>query len=376
MKVCWRTIPSQKNSFAALYAACERYGYYLNPVKEPSSEITCYSLNSINASHFYHEIEDTSVCTIIGGPHASACYEELTDIADYVIVGEGEYALPSLLTSIEHKESKVPTGIATKKGYIPSNNTVILDSFPCFTTMKGYIEISRGCPFSCAYCQTPWIFGHHMRHRSLHSIRTAASQVQQVRLLSPNALAYGSDGKNPQYGKIRSLLSMLHDEMKKEVYFGTFPSEVRPEFVTDESLDLIRTYCSNTRLHFGAQSGSERILSMLHRNHTVEDVYIAVERCTEYGITPIVDVIIGFPFEHDEDQMETVQLIRWIARYGFIHAHRFIPLPGTPLAKTLSKNLIPAANHLLGNLALKGRVTGSWNQPEIRFSSNNSNNSV
>lgn len=351
-------------------------GYYLEPVKEPSFDVTCYSLNSINARDYYEEIRDAPTCTIVGGPHASACYTELTDIADFVIVGEGEYSLPSLLSWLEKKRVQFPKGIATKNGYIPSDNTVILDSFPCFTKMKGYIEISRGCPFSCAYCQTPWIFGHHMRHRSLSAIRKAASQIHQVRLLSPNALSYGSDGKSPHYRRIQSLLSMLHDDMKKEVYFGTFPSEVRPEFITEESLSLIRTYCSNTRLHFGAQSGSDRVLQMLHRDHTVEDVYVAVERCRDYGITPIVDVIFGFPFERDEDQLETVNLIKWIARDGFIHAHRFIPLPGTPLVKKQSRELIPQVNHILGTLALKGSLTGSWNQPEIRFSTTNSNNNV
>ncbi len=374
--VCWRTISSQKNSFAALYAACERFGYDLQPVQKPEGDIVCYSLNSINASHYYQEIAESPVCTIVGGPHATACYPEITGIADYVIVGEGEYTLPSLISWIDGKNPRFPTGVATKNHYTPRDTTVILDSFPCYTKIKGYIEISRGCPFSCSYCQTPAIFGHLMRHRSLYAIQQAAKSLHHVRLLSPNALAYGSNGREPHYQSIRSLLSMLHDEMNKEVYFGTFPAEVRPEFVTPESLDLIRRYCANTRLHFGAQSGSDRVLERLNRRHTVHDVCVAVENCRDADIIPVVDIIMGFPFEDDEDQKETLHLIRWIARYGTIHLHRFIPLPGTPLAGTSPRDLIPGADATLGKLALHGFITGSWNRPEIRFSTTNSNNNV
>ena len=54
--------------------------------------------------------------------------------------------------------------------------------------------------------------------------------------------------------KLKSFFSRL----KNSIYFGTFPSEVRPEFICEESLSLLEHYCSNTKLHFGAQSGSDR----------------------------------------------------------------------------------------------------------------------
>ena len=51
----------------------------------------------------------------------------------------------------------------------------------------------------------------------------------------------------------------------KKIFFGTFPSEVRPEFVTDESAELVRKYCANDSLSLGAQSGSDRILKEIQK---------------------------------------------------------------------------------------------------------------
>jgi len=252
---------------------------------------------------------------------------------------------------------------STKDHYEPADVCVRLDAYPAFSQVKGYVEISRGCPFSCGYCQTPQIFGHCMRHRSIDAIAASANRYRHSRFVSPNAFAYGSDGIHPRFEKIERLFSALDHS----IYFGTFPSEVRPEFVNDRSLELITGYCTNTKLHFGAQSGSDTVLERLHRGHTVGDVINAVELCRDHGITPVVDCIVGFPFETDKDQNDTVQLISWVARDGMVHAHRFMPLPGTPLAGTDGRPLLPATAQLLGKLSLSGKLTGSWSDPQIRF---------
>jgi B12-binding domain/radical SAM domain protein len=372
MKVNWRYTNASRNSFAALYAACEKAGFILDPVKAPKPDITCYSINSINAGNLLEEIAKAGCITIAGGPHATACYSDVVKVADYVIVGEGEYALPALLSCIEEEKTPRIPGVATKEGYIPPDRTVLLDPYPPFSRIKGYIEISRGCPFGCAYCQTPRIFGHSMRHRSVDCIARWSRKYRDIRFVTPNALAYGSDGRSPNLVKVKMLLSRLSGN----IYFGTFPSEVRPEFVTEEALDLITTYCANNRLHFGAQSGSDPILKRLGRGHDIGDVVTAVELCLDRGLTPVVDFIIGFPFETDDDQRDTTELIRWVADRGSVHVHRFIPLPGTPLAGTSARSILPETEHLLGNLSLKGRLTGSWSDPKTRFNRRKQGNDI
>jgi B12-binding domain/radical SAM domain protein len=363
MKVNWRLITAAQNSFAALSAACEKDGYLLRPADRPAHDVTCYSLNSINADRYREEIATANCITIVGGPHATACPRETAEYADFVVVGEGEFTLPRLLAEIEDgNDGKIP-GVATRASYEPADTCVRLDAYPAFSLRQGYVEISRGCPFSCSYCQTPNIFGHRMRHRSVDEIVRYANRYEHARFISPNAFAYGSDGIHPRWEKIERLFRKL----EHRIYFGTFPSEVRPEFICEESLTLLAAYCSNTKLHFGAQSGSDTVLERLGRGHTVDDVIQAVELCNEFSITPVVDFIVGLPFETDEDQEKTLNLLQWVTRFGKVHVHRFLPLPGTRLAGTTARSLLPETEKICGKLAYSGKLTGSWNDPEIRF---------
>jgi B12-binding domain/radical SAM domain protein len=364
MRVNWRYINASRNSYSVLYAACEREGHILHPVKSPVADITCYSLNSLNETGFRDEIKSAQYITIVGGPHASASHEEVAGYADYVIVGEGEYTLPLLLSYISGKIETLPPGVATKNEYTPVKQCALLDYYPPFSTLKGYVEISRGCPFGCAYCQTPQIFGHRMRHRTIDSIVSYSSRYRDGRFVTPNAFAYGSDGIHPRFDKVRALL----EKLPNNIYFGTFPSEVRPEFICNTTLDLVNEYCMNTRIHFGAQSGSNAVLKMINRGHTVQDVIRAVECCRDHDLIPVVDFIVGLPGETEDDQKDTYRLIQWIVRFGTVHAHQFMPLPGTTLSGCKTGPVIPDLLHLLGSLSLKGKLTGSWSDPQIRFS--------
>jgi B12-binding domain/radical SAM domain protein len=364
MRVNWRLINAARNSYAALFAACSLYGFNLRPVYSPLAEITCYSLNSLNEPSYRDEIREASCTTIVGGPHATACPREVARYADHVVVGEGEFTLPRLLSKLEEGEEGPVPGVVTRDSALPADHAVRLDAFPPFSVMKGYIEISRGCPFGCAFCQTPRIFGSVMRHRSIAAIATFARRYRDVRLVSPNALAYGSDGRRPRLAKVEMLLASLAGN----VYFGTFPNEVRPEFVTGDALELISRFCANSRIAFGIQSGSDRVLGRIGRGHTVADGIQAVELCRDHGFTPVVDLMMGFPFETGEDEDATLDLIRWVVRSGHVRLHAFIPLPGTPLAGTSPRIVSPRAEQLLGKLALAGKLTGSWRDPAIRFS--------
>lgn len=359
MIAVWRYTPASRNSYAALYAACEKYGFILEPVGTPEGDIVCYSLNSVEFSRCKDEIAAADQITIAGGPHASAEWEAVAEIADYVVVGEGERTLPRLLAALFSGRSgaKIP-GVATKAGCTPIDHSVRLDGFPCFTRMKGYLELSRGCPFRCGYCQTPRLHGTRMRHRSREAIVAAAGQYRDARFVTPNAFAYGSsDGTAPDVEKLERLLSSMPDNT---LYFGTFPSEVRPEFVSHDTAELVVRYCANTKLHFGAQSGSDAVLQKMGRGHTPGDVYAALDVCRSVGLEPVVDVIFGFPFETDEDEEATLSLVKDVVRFGKVHVHYLTPLPGTPLANVHPREVIPAVDRALGKLALGGRVTGAW----------------
>ncbi|MDO9540011.1 MAG: TIGR04013 family B12-binding domain/radical SAM domain-containing protein [Methanocalculus sp.] len=373
MKVVWRDIKAARNSYAVLYAACRQAGYTLISSDRSEGEVTCYSVNSINEPQYRSEIREAEGITIVGGPHASASPLEVGEYADYVIIGEGEKTLPRLLDAIMTGSTAPVPGVATKDGITQSDHTVLLDAYPCFLEVKGFLEISRGCPHACAYCQTPRIFGHRMRHRSIDAIAASAARVSDARFVTPNALAYGSDGRTPRLDRVERLFQRLAEN---RIWFGTFPSEVRPEWISDEALDLIRCYTAGRKIHFGAQSGSDTILSRINRGHTRADALDALDLCKSHGFTPIVDIIVGFPGETGEDLEMTIDLVRSIIRHGKVHVHYFMPLPGTPLAEAEPTPLPQDIERLFGSLALSGRLTGYWMEPKRRFLNLSGDNEV
>lgn len=338
-------------------------------------DVLLYSFATAQASRVYSEISKINKkCILIaGGPHPTAKQAEALEAGfDYVVIGEGEETLPELLRAIENQNVEGVKGIAFKKNgkvvVTSPREYVDLDRYPPFSEkILGPIEISRGCPFACKFCQTSRIFGTRMRHRSLETIARYARYYDDIRFISPNAFAYGSNGAKAELEKIENLLKLLKRESKrKNVYFGTFPSEVRPEFVTREALELVKRYCANRSLHIGGQSGSERMLGEVNRGHSAEDIINAVELCLDHGITPIVDLLFGLPREDKADQIASLNLARWIcSKGGKIRVHYFKPLPGTPYENEKPTPLDRAVKRMIGKLALEGRTTGGVDQ--LRF---------
>jgi len=335
--------------------------------REPKEGIMLYSFATAQAEEVYAEVGRAAVDAvyIAGGPHPSAMPEEVLEHFDFVVIGEGEETLPELLQSIEYgRDPGAVKGIAYKcRGkvrFTDKRSSVDLDRYPPFGKILAPIEISRGCPWGCTYCQTPRLFGSQMRHRSIESITRYARRHKDIRFTSPNSLAYGSDGREIRLDKVAALLKALA-ELEKPIYFGTFPSEVRPDYVSHASLELIEKHCANENISIGGQSGSPAVLRSINRGHGREEIEIACDLVLEHSLAPHVDLIFGLPGECAEDQKMTLDLARWIvAKGGKVRAHRFTPLPGTPLAGARPAPLTAEVEACLGRLALDGKLSGSW----------------
>ncbi|MHC1631455.1 MAG: TIGR04013 family B12-binding domain/radical SAM domain-containing protein [Methanotrichaceae archaeon] len=335
---------------------------------EPKPGIMLYSFATAQAEEIYREVSRSEVDAIYvaGGPHPSAKPEETLKYFDYVAIGEGEETLPELIKMIkEERDPDAVTGIAYKKDgnvrFTAKRKYVNLNLYPPFQPpLFAPIEMSRGCPWGCAYCQTPYLCGRRMRHRSISMIVKYAQHYSDLRFTSPNSLAYGSDGRVPRLDKVERLLNTLSD-LKKPIYFGTFPSEVRPDFVSEDALDLIVKYCVNRTLSIGGQSGSETVLKKIGRGHGVETIERACEICLDRGIIPNVDLIIGLPMETADDQINTLSLARNIVKKGgTIRSHYFMPLPSTPLENANPAPVDEEVTKSMGRLAQEGKVSGRW----------------
>jgi B12-binding domain/radical SAM domain protein len=320
---------------------------------------------------------------VAGGSHPSARPAEVLRLgASAVVTGEGEEALPALLERVFGGASPVGLpGVAMLDagGELiqgPRPLPIDLDAYPPLGVEHrrfGPIEITRGCPCACAFCQTSFLFGGKMRHRSVESAvdwvrRAMEGGYSYVRFTTPNAFAYQSEdnGRTANLDAIERLLGQMAALVGKEqVYFGTFPSEVGPETVTPETVALVRRYCGNDNLIFGAQTGSDRLLQALRRNHTVADAYRAAEWIVAGGLTPIVDLIFGLPGEEAEDVAATVRLMEDLVAMGAVlHTHTFMPLPGTPLESAPPGRVDPALHPLLDRLASQGHQIGQWRKQQ------------
>ncbi len=321
------------------------------------------------------------VVLIGGGPHASARPHDLLRMGfDYVVVGEGERVFPEMLYRL--KTGKSPAGIrgvvSTERETFPLPRDlprVDLDEYPPFAiglNIVGPVEITRGCPFRCKYCSTPFLTGGVVRHRSVPVIRSWLERAVRERgfrrtwFLSPNALSYGGRGRRPNRAKIEKLLAEVTSiEGLEGVYFGSFPSEVRPEFVTEQILRMMREYVANQSLQIGLQSGSDRILQLCNRHHSVAQGVEAVRIALDCGFVPHVDVIFGLPGENIEDRLETLEVCNDLVNMGArIHAHVFMPLPGSPFENMPPGQLDEQTRRALGDLSRRGLLTGSWGNQE------------
>jgi B12-binding domain/radical SAM domain protein len=326
----------------------------------------------------------TPVLWIAGGPHPTADPEGTLRLGfDIVVRGEGEATLLDLLrTIIAGGDWGDVLGIAFRNaagamqltGRRPS---IDLNGFPPFPLRRrrvvGPIEITRGCPFACAFCQTSHLAGVQPRHRNIETICRYAGVIRQrglrdVRVLTPNAFSYGSpDGKTLNLPALESLLSALRQTLGQEgrLYFGSFPSEVRPEHVTDATLQLITRYANNDNLVIGAQSGSPEVLKHCGRGHTVADVFSAVARSVAAGLTPHVDFIFGLPGETPDDMKRTIQVIRELVAIGaLIHAHTFMPLPQTRFAHQPPGRIHGRLRSIIREMVHDGTLHGVWHRQE------------
>ena len=376
--IIFRLNRRNRYSITVLTAALESVGYRDYDivdsiddilVHDPQDTTVAYSLMTFDVEEALKEIEllkKKSYTLIAGGPHPTADpYGMLKAGFDYVFTGDGEKNIIDYIRGYR-PEGRIFDGI---------NSRVNLDDFPPFNVERNMympVEISRGCPFRCGYCFTPVIGGGVMRYRSVDVILEYAkigirNGRRVARFIASNSFGYMSkNGVTPNLEKIEELLRGLKSIGMEEIYFGTFPSDVRPESVTHEVLRLIKRYVKNRTLIIGIQTGSERVLKMINRGHSLEDAEKALEIASLEGFVPHVDFIFGFPFENDEDIEETFKFIdKIVKKYNAkIHAHTFMPLPGTPLFEYGPGRLTKKHLKVLGSLASKGILDGYWHKQQ------------
>lgn len=324
----------------------------------------------------------SSAIFVAGGPHATGDpLGTLTKLGfDLAVVGEGEETLAELLTAISSDGEFRVCGTASIEGEklvvrkrAKCVNLNMYAPFPYWRGRFNPIEIMRGCASACHFCQITYTFGIP-RYRDVDNIvqyskLMVSRGLKDIRFIAPNSLGYGSpDGVKPTVEAVSLLLEKLSHSVEKDggrIFFGTFPSEARPDSVSDEVVKIMKRYVSNNRVAIGVQSGSNRILKEIHRNHSVEDAIAAIEILNRYGFAVDVDLILGFPFEDSSDFEDTLNFIQKVRKFNVrFHLHTFIPLPGTPYSNSTPRFPDDSMKKKLAKLIGLGRAYGEWCEQE------------
>ncbi len=322
-----------------MYDMVEKIGFYKS---EDYENVDCYVLNTCHIrdkakDKVYHEIgrvkkiykNKKKPIMIISGCVAQAENQEMIKREPYIdiIIGPQSYhKLNDVLNNFIENSKKEETEFDTIAkfqffGKVENKNKKV----------STFLTIQEGCDKFCHFCVVPYTRGPEYS-RPFNQILNEAEQLikngtREITLLGQNVNAYSFKEKNKEY-RISNLINELekYSELERIRYTTSHPKDM-----TD---DLIDCYSTNKKLmpfvHLPIQSGSNKILKLMNRKHTVEEYISIIERLKKINsnIKFSSDFIIGYPGETNTDFDHTISLIKKIK---FVNSFSFIfsPRPGT-----------------------------------------------
>ena len=269
----------------------------------------------------------------VGGCVASQEGEAIRERAPYVDVVFGPqtlHRLPGLITQASTTRSlaiDVTFPEIEKFDSLPE---------PSVDGPSAFVSIMEGCSKYCTFCVVPYTRGEEVSRPVqpvLDEVRHLADMgVREINLLGQNVNAYRGHGANGEVLDLADLILLLRDidGIDRIRYTTSHPVEFSDALIQvyEEVPELV------SHLHLPVQSGSDRILALMKRNHTVLEYKSKLRKLRRIrpDISYSSDFIIGFPGETDADFEATMNLIGDIGfdtSFSFIYSAR----PGTPAAE-------------------------------------------
>jgi len=200
---------------------------------------------------------------------------------------------------------------------------------------SAFLTVQEGCDKFCTYCVVPYTRGAEISRPFADLIEEAKrlvdSGAREITLLGQNVNAWsGEDAKGaPQGldGLIRELAKI--PDLQRIRYTTSHPNDFTPGLIAAHAeVDKLMPY-----LHLPVQSGSDRVLKAMNRQHTAEGYLKLLEqmRAARPDMALSGDFIVGFPGETDAEFEETLSLVDEV-RYAQAYSFKYSPRPGTPAA--------------------------------------------
>lgn len=299
--------------------------------------------------------KDLGIPVIWGGVHPTIQPEECIKIADFVCIGEGEYALLEFISKlsegkpiedieniwIKEKNGRVirnrlrpliqnldvlpfPDYSNNSKYFIEKNKVLTIDPFR-ISNLQYFTMSSRGCFYSCSYCiesvyKKYYKHGKTVRRRSVENI---IAELRNIKSLGIRQIAF--------FDEIFPLeLSWVRDFSRHYKEFVDIPfwCYFHPLTVKDEILALLKESGIDF-VNMGVQSGSERIReNIFNRKESNRDIIEAIKRIQKYKITPCLDFIVDNPFDKPEDKQQTLELLFNLPQPFNLNLYSLLFFPG------------------------------------------------
>jgi radical SAM superfamily enzyme YgiQ (UPF0313 family) len=269
----------------------------------------------------------------VGGPYVSTSAEQLPD-ADHIFVGEAETTLPEFLRDIEggtarrfYKAAERPPLQLTP---VPDFRLAELDRYSAMS-----VQYSRGCPFSCEFCDIIEIYGRVPRTKSNAQM---LAELDALRATGWRGLVFiVDDNFIGNKRNVRALLPELIEWSERHGRPFSFITEASVNLAEDDALlDMMRR-ANFRRVFLGIETPVEESLKEAQKGqNTRRDLLESVRRIQSYGMEVMAGFIVGFDNDPEDIFERQIDFIREsgipLAMVGLLTA-----LPDTQLWRRLKK---------------------------------------
>ncbi len=292
------------------------------------------------------------VKVVIGGLHSTIKPEEVagSKSVDAAVIGEGELTFLELVAAFEQKkplhnikgiafrdgENIVKTScrpLAENLDIFPFPGREVLIDEQKQLTKYDIIMCSRGCPYSCTFCNTTSIWGKKVRY---HSIPAIVGQMRKIWLEEKTRVQFFDDTftLNKEW-----LISLCKQIIDSEFNPG-WSCLTRIDRIDEEMLDWMKK-AGCKYMSIGVESGSQRVLDAIKKGITIEQINAAEKLLRKYNMKWGAFFMVGFPCETKEDMQETLKLMKTLDCTNIIFSI-FTPYPGTEAFQEVERlHLLP-----------------------------------
>jgi tRNA-2-methylthio-N6-dimethylallyladenosine synthase len=206
-----------------------------------------------------------------------------------------------------------------------------------YSSSVAFVPIIEGCNKFCTYCIVPFSRGREKSLPPIEIIRHVSDLkrkgFKEVHLIGQNVNSYrpkiefGLEAFRGATAFSRLLRAVAATKIERIKFTTSFPRDFHPDIV--DAIDENENLCN--WVHLPVQSGSNRILKLMRRGHTVENYLEKIDKIKQSSrnIALTTDIIIGFPGETREDFADTKKVVEYCL-FDSAYIFKYSPRPGTP----------------------------------------------